>query len=410
MAKLLIVDDDRNIRETLATFFKTFGHQVRTVSNGQEALAVFGEENDFELILSDCRMDKVSGLELLRLTKSSAPQIPFILMTAYGSIENAIEAMRAGALDYVIKPFSLEKIQHVVHRALEVNNLSFGNRMLGEAGEDEPILMSLSAAMRNLLCTLRQAANSEATILLLGETGTGKRALARQIHRWSRRSEGPFVVVNCMNSSEQLSESELFGHVRGAFTGALHDRRGRLEAADRGTLFLDEVTDLTPLSQAKFLRFVQERCFERIGSDKTIWVDTRIIAASSHNLAAEVKAGRFRESLFYGLNVLTLELPPLRKRVEDILPMAQCFASAAGVRNHRPLAHFSPEAAAAILRYSWPGNVRELRNVVERAAILANDDTIGLECLPEALFAEASASAVSQSPVKPAMRLERARK
>jgi DNA-binding NtrC family response regulator len=409
MAKLLIVDDDRNIRETLANFFRTLGHQVKVVESGAQALTAFTEEGNFELILSDCRMDKMDGLELLGRVKQSGLRIPFILMTAYGTVESAIEAMKLGALDYVIKPFSLEKIQDVVHRALDVRNLPSETRTAAADPEDEPMLAPLSPVMRSLIITLRQAAASDAAILLLGETGTGKSVLARQIHRWSERSEGPFVVVNCTNTSEQLSESELFGHVRGAFTGALHDRRGRLEAADNGTLFLDEVAALSPRLQAKFLRFAQEHSFERIGSDKTIWLDTRIVAASNHDLAAEVRAGRFREGLFYRLNVVSFEVPPLRKRLEDILPTAQFFASAAGVRNHRPLLHFSPDAASAILCYTWPGNIRELRNVVERAAILATDDTIGVDCLPAILFADPSELPSPEAHGQPAMHAEKER-
>jgi NtrC-family two-component system response regulator AlgB len=240
--------------------------------------------------------------------------------------------------------------------------------------------------MRRLFETARQAAASEATILLMGESGTGKNILARQIHEWTPRSTGRFVVVNCTTLSEHLLESELFGHMRGAFTGAFKDKPGRLEAADRGTVFLDEIADLTPALQTKFLRFVHEQSFERIGGDRTIQVDARIIAASNRDLTAEVAAHRFREDLFYRLNVITFQVPPLRDRRADILPLAERLLSAAAVRYHKEQFHLSPEAASAIKRYRWPGNVRELRNAIERAVVLATGDAITPDHLPDTLF------------------------
>jgi len=248
------------------------------------------------------------------------------------------------------------------------------------------------------LDTARQAARSEATILLTGESGTGKNVLARQIHHWSPRGQNPFVVVNCTTLSEHLLESELFGHMRGAFTGAIKDKPGRLEAADGGTVFLDEIGDLSPALQTKFLRFVQEQSFERVGGMQTIRVDTRIIAASNRDLAAEVVAHRFRDDLFYRLNVITLRVPPLRERPEDILPLAERILQAEAFRNHRPGLSFSPEAATTLTRHSWPGNVRELRNAIERAVVLANGDTIMPDHLPDNLFRELSETAVVAAP------------
>jgi two-component system, NtrC family, response regulator AlgB len=297
-----------------------------------------------------------------------------------------VTAMRSGATDYVTKPFTLEQIQHVVDRALEVQNLRAENRVLRDAIGDQPLLESHNPAMRRLFETARQAAASEATILLIGESGTGKNVLARQIHKWSPRSTGPFVVVNCTTLSEHLLESELFGHMRGAFTGAFKDKPGRLEAADRGTVFLDEIADLTPALQTKFLRFVHEQSFERIGGDRTIQVDARIIAASNRDLTAEVAAHHFREDLFYRLNVITFQVPPLRERRVDILPLAERLLSAAAVRYHKEQIHLSPEAASAIKRYRWPGNVRELRNAIERAVVLASGDAITPDYLPDTLF------------------------
>jgi NtrC-family two-component system response regulator AlgB len=388
MAKLLIVDDERNIRNHLATFFESCGHRVLTAESARQALELLANEAGCDLVLSDYRMAEVNGLELLQRIKREHPRLPVILMTAYGTVESAVAAMKSGAYDYVTKPFSLEQIQHIVGRALEVESLRAEVNLLRDAIEDQPLLDSRSPVMRHLLEVASQAAASEATILLMGESGTGKNVLAKQIHRRSRRSDGPFVVVNCTTLSENLLESELFGHMRGSFTGAFKDKPGRLEAANGGTVFLDEVADLTPALQTKFLRFVQEQCFERVGGDQTIQVDTRIIAASNRDLLAEVRAHHFREDLFYRLNVIALYVPPLRKRREDVMALAEHFLSTAAIRNHRPGLRFSPEAAAAIKHYWWPGNIRELRNAVERASILALADEIKVDCLPDALFRE----------------------
>ena len=386
MAKILIVDDDKNIRASLSALFESAEHQVKSAESAHQALALLAEPERFDLVLSDYRMAETNGLELLQQIKREFPSLPVILMTAYATVENAVTALKSGATDYVTKPFSLDQIQHVVDRALEMQRLRAENRILRDAVEDPPLLESRNPGMRRLFETARQAAASEATILLIGESGTGKNVLARQIHKWSPRSGGPFVVVNCTTLSEHLLESELFGHIRGSFTGAFKDKPGRLEAADHGTVFLDEIADLTPALQTKFLRFVHEQSFERIGGDRTIQVDARIIAASNRDLTAEVAARRFREDLFYRLNVITLQVPPLRERRVDILPLAERLLSVAALHYHREHIHFSPEAASAIKRYSWPGNVRELRNAVERAVVLAHGDVITPDYLPDALF------------------------
>jgi two-component system, NtrC family, response regulator AlgB len=388
MARLLVVDDERNIRVRLAGFFESCGHQVETAESAERALELLFGGPQVDLVLTDYRLAELNGLDLLQQIKRQAPETPVILMTAYGTIESAVAAMKAGAYDYLAKPFSLEQIQHVVERALELRTLRAENRVLRETLEERPLLESSSSAMRRLLETARQAARSEATILLTGESGTGKNVLARQIHQWSARSQHPFVVVNCTTLSEHLLESELFGHVRGAFTGAIKDKPGRLEAADRGTVFLDEIGDLSPALQTKFLRFVQEQSFERVGGIQTIRVNTRIIAASNRDLAAEVAAHHFRDDLFYRLNVITLQVPPLRERREDILPLAHRMLQVEAMRNNRPDLCFSPEAGATLTRYHWPGNVRELRNAIERAVVLASGDTIIPEHLPDNLFRE----------------------
>jgi NtrC-family two-component system response regulator AlgB len=390
MARVLIVDDEKNIRAHLATFLQSCGYDARTAESAQQALIQLATTEPFDLVLTDYRMAGVNGVELLEQVRRQSPETAVILMTAYATIENAVEAMKAGAFDYLPKPFSLQQVQHVVERALEVRHLRVENRVLRETIEDRPFLETQSPAMRRLLDTARQAAESDATILLTGESGTGKNVLAREIHRWSRRADRAFVVVNCTTLSEHLLESELFGHMRGAFTGAVKDKAGRLEAADGGTVFLDEIADLTPALQTKFLRYIQEQSFERVGGISTIHVDTRIIAASNRDLEAEVEGRRFRDDLYYRLNVITLRVAPLRERKEDILPLADRMLQAATTRNRKPAMSFSPEAAAAIARHRWPGNVRELRNAIERAVVLAKSDVITPDYLPDALFREAA--------------------
>ncbi len=398
MAKLLIVDDEKNIRGSLATLFEARGHEVRTAENGEQALALFSQEGGLDLVLTDHRMAELNGHELLRQIKDRDPDVMVILMTAYATVENAVAAMKAGAYDYLTKPFSLDQVERAVERALETRCLRNEVRGLRDTLDERPLLESRSPAMQRLLRDAEHVAASEAAILLAGESGTGKNVLARQIHRWSLRRERPFVIITCTTLSEQLLESELFGHVKGSFTGAVKDKPGRLEGANGGTVFLDEIADLGAALQAKFLRFVQEQSFERVGGDSTIHVDARIIAASNRNLQAEVAAHRFREDLFYRLNVIALAVPPLRERAEDILFLAQRLLSSAAIRNHRGQLHFSPEAQTAIANYRWPGNVRELRNAVERAVVLSQGDLIGPECLPDAIFQPQSHAMLSSPP------------
>jgi two-component system, NtrC family, response regulator AlgB len=397
MAKLLIVDDEKNIRTHLTTFFEGRGHDVRAGESGQQALTLLSGDPGFDLILTDYRMAEMNGYELLQRVKARDPDLPVILMTAYATVDNAVAAMKAGAYDYLTKPFSLDQVQHAVERALETRRLRTENRELRETVEDRPFLQSRSPAMGRLLQDAERVASSEAAILITGESGTGKNVLTRQIHRWSPRRARPFVVINCTTLSEQLLESELFGHVKGAFTGAIKDKPGRLEAANDGTVFLDEIADLTPPLQAKFLRFVQEQSFERVGSGDLIHIDARIIAASNRDLPSEVTARRFREDLFYRLNVIALIVPPLRERPEDIVPLAQRLLSAAAIRNHRPQLQFSQAAEAVIASYRWPGNVRELRNAIERATVLSQGEVITPECLPDVLFQPSSATTSTSS-------------
>jgi len=395
MAKLLVVEDDKNIRRMLALFLESRGHEVRAVADGAAALAVLAEEPDVRLVLSDLRMAEINGLELLESIRGRYPEMLVVLMTAYATVETAVAAMKAGAYDYLSKPLALERVQQVIDRALEVGSLRVENRVLRDAVLDVPLTESKSPAMQLLLRTARQAATSDATMLLLGESGAGKNVLARQVHEWSPRHERPFVVVTCTTLSDQLLESELFGHVRGAFTGAIKDKPGRLEAADGGTVFLDEIADLSPALQSKLLRFLQERRFERVGGSHTIEVDARILAASNRDLEPLVAAGHFRGDLFYRLNVISLNVPALRERAEDIPLLIERLLAAAALRNRRPGLKLAADAMEALRGYAWPGNVRELRNSIERAAVLSRSDMIARDDLPDRVFRPAAAQRVA---------------
>src|SRR5256886_291283 len=317
MPRVLIVDDDTSIRSHLAAYVRELGHEVDVAADAMDALAVM-DRGAFDVVLSDVRMAGMDGLALLREVRARHPEAGVVLMTAYATIPDAVEAMRSGAYDYLVKPFSLEQVGLLLARLLEVRTLRHENRVLRQAVEAPVPLESSNATMKQILATARRAAASDATILVTGESGVGKNVMAAAIHRWSPRSSHPFVTIACTTLAEHLLESELFGHVRGAFTGAWRDKPGRLEAAEGGTAFLDEVGDLPLELPAKLLRFLEERQFERVGGTQTITVSTRIIAATNRDLGDEVRASRFREDLFYRLNVIALRLPPLRERREDL--------------------------------------------------------------------------------------------
>jgi len=387
MAKLLIVDDEKNIRQAISRFLESRNYQVIMADSGRQALELMARSGGFDLVLSDWRMAEMNGLELLKATKDKFPETIVILMTAYGTIDNAVAAMKAGAYDYLTKPFSLDQIEHAVERALEVKDLRSQNQALRRSIEGLPLLVSSSPQFRQLIETAFKAAGSDASILLTGESGTGKNVIARQIHEWSPRHEQPFVTVNCTTLSENLLESELFGHMKGSFTGAIKDKPGRLEAGNNGTVFLDEIAELPISLQTKFLRFLQDGCFERIGGQETIRVATRIIAATNRDLQREIAAGHFRVDLYYRLNVISLRVPALREHPEDILPLAEKMLAEAAARNRRSNLEFSEETKRTLGAYSWPGNIRELRNVVERAVVLSRGSIICREDLADVIFA-----------------------
>ena len=386
MATILIVDDEKNIREHLATYVRGLGHAVHVASDAIEALASI-DRHDVQVVLSDVRMAGMNGLALLGEIRRRRPEAVVVLMTAYATIPGAVEAMRAGAYDYLAKPFALDEVGLLLERVLEVQGLRRENRALREATGAPVSFESRNARMQRVLESARQAAASDVTILLTGESGTGKNVLAGAIHRWSLRAAGPFVAIGCTTLAEHLVESELFGHVKGAFTGAWKDKPGRVEAAAGGTVFLDEVGELPPELQGKLLRFLEEHRFERLGSDRTQSVDVRVIAATNRDLQSEARLGRFREDLFFRLNVVALKVPALRERPEDFDSLTDRLLAGLAVRHGRPGLHLADETRRALAAYRWPGNVRELVNALERAVVLARGHEIVVDDLPDAVTA-----------------------
>ncbi|WP_297360304.1 sigma-54 dependent transcriptional regulator [Acidiferrobacter sp.] len=387
MASVLIVDDDRKIRLTLGIFLERRGYRVRDVASVKAALTALKEFRT-DIVLSDLKMEGAGGIELLAAIKSEYPSLPVIIMTAYATVEKAVEAIKLGAADFIVKPFAPAEIEQVLSRNIHIQGLETENRNLRVAlGKED--LITRSEVLRRTLVMAERFAHSEATVLILGESGTGKSMIARRIHVASARSKGPFVEVNCASLSPTLLESELFGHCKGAFTGAVKDKVGRLESADGGTLFLDEVSELSAEGQAKLLRFLQDKVFERVGEIKTRAVDTRIIAATNRDLCHLIGGEGFREDLYYRLNVAEVLMPPLRSRSEDIPLLAERFLAQAAARNGlSSIPAMEDEVKSRIARYNWPGNVRELQNVIERCVILAGAGRITMEHLPDRLLTD----------------------
>ena len=394
--RVLVIDDEKNIRVTLAAYLEGMGCRVMAVATAGAALAAL-ESQTFDLAFLDLRLKEMSGLELLPKLLSISPRLSVVMITAYATIETAVEAIKRGARDYLPKPFNPAQIQHLVKGLAERLHLSRQVEELKahlKEAVPEVVLETESPKMRTTLDVAELVAHSEATVLLLGENGTGKGVLARWLHTQSPRADCPFVVVSCPTLSEELLASELFGHVKGAFTGATRDREGRLEAAQGGSLFLDEVSEVSLGLQAKLLRFLQEKQFERLGENRTRRAEVRVMAATNRNLEEEVKAGRFRTDLFFRLNVVQISLPPLRERREDIPMLAKRFLDFFARQARRPTPELAPAALRALLAYSWPGNIRELRNVMERAVILWPSRVIEPEALPEQIAAQVSVAAV----------------
>jgi two-component system, NtrC family, response regulator AlgB len=381
---ILVIDDDASLRRTVRMSLEVLGHAATEARDGAQALDLLGRR-PFDVALLDLRLAQEQGLDLLPQLLSLSPGLHVVVATAYATIETAVEAMRRGAFDYLPKPFTPDQLRIMLDRIAQLRRLQTHVEELEDqirSVTPEVDLHTKDPKMHEVLDVAFKTAASEATILIRGESGTGKGVLARAMHARSRRASGPFVTVHCPSLSAELLESELFGHVLGAFTGAVRDTFGKVAAAEGGTMFLDEIGDLPLPLQPKLLRLLQERCYERVGETKTRASDVRILAATNRNLEAEIAAGRFREDLFYRLNVIELTVPPLRERVDDILPLAEHLLRFFVRENGKQIAGFSEAAREAIRCYPWPGNVRELRNAIERAVILSSGPLVGPEGLP----------------------------
>ncbi len=382
--RILIVDDEESHRMMLRAVLVGEGYAVAEASDGTEAVAAV-EKEAFDVILLDIRMTAMDGIEALSEIRKLSPLVPVLIMTAYASVGTAVEALRAGAFDYLTKPLDIEELRIVIEKALEHYHLRTENLILKERLGDRfdfSRIVGRSAKMKGLVDTLTLVAPSDATVLLLGESGTGKEVVANAIHQNSPRAGRPFIKVSCAALPETLLESELFGHEKGAFTGAVARREGRFQLAHGGTIFLDEVGETSPSVQAKLLRVLQEKEFEPLGSTRTVKVDIRVVAATNRDLEASVREGRFREDLFYRLNVVPITVPPLRERKEDIPLLAEHFLARFGEKNRKMLKAISGKALDLLVRYDWPGNVRELENCIERAVILARDEVVVPADLP----------------------------
>ena len=385
--RILIVDDEDGMRRLLGRVLTREGYDVTTVGSGADALRQVSRER-FDLVVTDIKMPEMDGLELLKELKDYEPSLPIIVMTAYGTVENAVQALRLGAYDYIAKPFETDEIKLTVAKTLERERLLAENRYLHEELEgryDFSGIIGGSPAMEEVYEMASSVAASNANVLIAGESGTGKELLARSIHYNSLRKEKPFVVLNCAALSEGVLESELFGHEKGAFSGALDQRKGRFERADQGTLFIDEVAEMSLPAQVKLLRVIQEHEFERVGGNKTIRVDVRIVAATNKTLEEEVKEGRFREDLYYRLNVVNINIPPLRSRREDIEPLSRHFLAKYANETGKKITDFAPRALSCLLAHDWPGNVRELQNAIERAVVLSKGSILTPRDFPQGL-------------------------
>ena len=385
LATVLLVDDEPANLDSLERIFAREGYRTQRAETGTAALALL-RDRPADVVLTDLMMPGMSGQELLRAVKAVAPDAEVVLMTAYGTVEAAVAAMKDGAYDFLTKPLKRHAVLKSVAQALEKRRLVLENKHLRArlAGVSSPIV-GQSAALRGTLDIIRQAAPSSATVLLLGESGTGKELFARALHEHSSRAQAPFVPINCAAIPETILESELFGYERGAFTGAVARKEGRIERAQGGTLFLDEIGELSPAVQVKLLRFLQEGEIERLGGTSTVRVDSRVVAATNRDLVAAVQAGKFREDLYYRLNVIQVVLPPLRERIEDIPLLADHFVARYAAKNGKQFSGITPAAMEALEAYTWPGNVRELENAIERAVVLSPGSEIDIDALPQPL-------------------------
>ena len=392
MSVILIIDDNETIRVGLAHTIKRMGHEAITAASGAEGVEKFNARADIDFVISDLKMEGMDGVEVLRRIGEKNPDVPAMIITAYGTVETAVEAMKLGAFDFLTKPFAPEVVRLKVERALELagarkarRKLEAHNEYLRAENEGESRfsdLIGVSDKMQMVFRTVKKVARTDSTVYIAGESGTGKELIARAIHQNSKRADGPFIKVNCGALTETLLESELFGHEKGAFTGAIKTKIGRFELADGGTLFLDEIGDVPAAMQVKLLRALQEQEFERVGGEATIKVDTRVVSATNKDLDTEVAEGRFRQDLYYRLHIIPIQLPPLRERRDDIPLLCAHFIEKLGPRTNPDIKGISDSALGRFMAYGWPGNVRELENVVEQSLVFAEGDRIDVAALP----------------------------
>ncbi|MDP8224865.1 MAG: sigma-54 dependent transcriptional regulator [Candidatus Lernaella stagnicola] len=391
MKHVLVIDDNQTMREGMEVIIAKMGHKVFSAGNGPEGLQIL-EMNPVDIVLTDLRMEGMDGIEVLEEVKSRSPETVVMVITAYGSIETAVDAMRKGAFDFITKPFSQDELRFRVEKAVEHQELTHEkarleneNLYLREAevdslGTDE--MIGESDAIHQIKDTIKKIAQGDSTVFICGESGTGKELIARAIHEASPRASGPFIKLNCSALAEGVLESELFGHEKGSFTGAHKRRIGRFELADKGTLFLDEIGDISPMIQLKLLRVLQEREFERVGGATTIRVDVRVVTSTNKDLLEEIKAGNFREDLYYRLHIIPVEVPPLRDRLEDLTRLVTHFLTKLAPRTRKQIRGLSDEAMKKLGCYQWPGNIRELENVIEQSMVLCESDFINVGDLP----------------------------
>ena len=381
---VLIIDDEENIRNGLAANFELEDYEVKTAANGKDGLDLVAK-GDIDLVITDLRMDGISGEEVVKRVTTETPGIPVIVLTGHGSIDTAVEAMKSGAYDFLTKPLNLDQLNLIVKRALENRELSLQHKLLKEEIESSACLEQMigrSAEMQKVFSMIKKVAPAKASVLITGESGVGKELVANAIHNLSGRKDKAFIKVHCAALSESLLESELFGHEKGAYTGADSMQKGRFELAHGGTIFLDEIGEINQNVQIKILRVLQEKTFERVGGEKSISVDVRIVAATNKNLEEEVKAGRFREDLYYRLNVVHLKVPSLKERKDDLPLLIDSFIKKFAAENEKEIIGIDSKAKAALLKYDWPGNIRQLQNCIESSVVMSNGKQIKLEDLP----------------------------
>ena len=389
---ILTIDDEENIRNGLADNFELEGYNVLQAENGKKGLEIVSK-NNVDVVITDLRMDGISGEEVVQKITTDYPAIPVIVLTGHGSIDDATAAIKAGAFDFLTKPLDLDHLNIVVKNALRGKILALQNKELKEkllkiSGNED--MIGKSAEMSKVRTLISKAAPTKATVLITGESGVGKELVAKSIHDNSPRKDKPFIIVHCASLSESLLESELFGYEKGAFTGAESQHKGRFELADGGSIFLDEIGEINPATQVKLLRVLQEKKFERVGGEETIECDVRLIAATNRNLEDEVKNGKFREDLFYRLNVVRIEVPPLRERKDDIPLLMHTFLREFNIENKKNIKGFDNRAKSTMLKYSWPGNIRELKNCVESAVVMCGSEEISFDDLPSSVQARDS--------------------